>query len=99
MMSYRASLFINVVGKVEVCKVSLYIKGQHVVSILPARSSGGNVLHAMRCSASVFHCFYSAYSDITGKFSGRYGNQKLRALTKSACYQLVSLMEERSDFF
>jgi len=95
MMSYRARFFTNVVGKVEVYRVSLYIKGQHVVSILPVRSSGGNVLYAMKCSASVIHCFYSTYSDITGKFPERDGNQKLRALTKSACYKLVRLMGEK----
>jgi len=68
-MKYRANLIIEG-EKIEVYKVSLFIREQHVVSIM--LDSSNNIHDVIKCTGSLIHCFYSAYLDITGKFQEEY---------------------------
>jgi len=68
-MKYRANLII-VGERMEVCKVSLFIREQHVVSIM--LDSSNNIHDVIKCTGSLIHCFYSTYLDITGKFQEEY---------------------------
>jgi len=86
-MKYQANL-ITKLSEIEICKVSLFIGGQHVVSITQDLSNNTG----MRCVRSLIHCFYSTYLDTTGKFREEHYDMRLKGLMRVAYYKFMKLI-------
>jgi len=62
-MKYRANLITEGLSEIEIDRVSLFIKGEHIISVIPQ----GSLRKTVNCITMTIEAYYSAYSEITGK--------------------------------
>jgi len=63
-MKYQANLIIEGLSEIEIDKVSVFIEGEHKISVIPE----GPLRKTMSCINMVIEAYYSSYFVVTGRF-------------------------------